>query len=192
MADPRCPYCNTQGIKHLAAKQIGHYTLVYCGQCGAIYGVVPLPPAQAPADRPDEAPKAVSSAAAAPAEARPKAVSPSAAPPAAAPKPDLAPGPPAPKDPDTEKLLLQEVGQADLSTKEPLSPERMQAKLHALRTFRPGTQYMRIAYDDGPPCCPHHQLEMVQFTIPEGYQNAGRKIWRCPQYKECKQWELAE
>lgn len=40
-ATPRCPTCDAQGIKHLANHNLGQYILVYCGQCGAIYGVVP-------------------------------------------------------------------------------------------------------------------------------------------------------
>jgi hypothetical protein len=43
---PRCPYCNATGLKHLAIQEVGPITLVYCGQCGAIHGVLPRPPAQ--------------------------------------------------------------------------------------------------------------------------------------------------
>lgn len=38
---PRCPYCNAQGVKHLAIEEVGAITLVYCGQCGAIHGLLP-------------------------------------------------------------------------------------------------------------------------------------------------------
>jgi len=38
---PRCPYCNATGLKHLAIQEVGPITLVYCGQCGAIHGVLP-------------------------------------------------------------------------------------------------------------------------------------------------------
>ena len=45
---PRCPYCNATGLKHLAIQEVGPITLVYCGQCGAIHGVLPRPQAQSP------------------------------------------------------------------------------------------------------------------------------------------------
>lgn len=44
MTVPRCPFCNAQGLDKLAAKTLGYFSLIYCGQCGAIHGVVPLPP----------------------------------------------------------------------------------------------------------------------------------------------------
>lgn len=42
MVTPRCPYCNTQGLKHLAVYRTGAFAVVYCDQCGAIHGVVPI------------------------------------------------------------------------------------------------------------------------------------------------------
>jgi len=93
--------------------------------------------------------------------------------------------------PDFHELILVEVGEADLSAKEPVSPERIQAKMRAAHLFRPGTRYMRVAYDTGPPLCPEHHLEMEEYTIPEGCTNGGRKIWHCPRYGECHRWELA-
>lgn len=44
MVAPRCPFCNAQGLDKLAAKNLGYFSLIYCGQCGAIYGVVPTSP----------------------------------------------------------------------------------------------------------------------------------------------------
>lgn len=41
MATPRCPHCNATGIDKISAKRFAEYLLVFCGQCGAIYGVVP-------------------------------------------------------------------------------------------------------------------------------------------------------
>lgn len=41
MTTPRCPYCNAQGLKHLEAKPVGAFTVVSCGQCGAIHGIIP-------------------------------------------------------------------------------------------------------------------------------------------------------
>ena len=41
MVEPRCPHCNAHGVNKIAAKNLGNYSLIYCGQCGAIYGVVP-------------------------------------------------------------------------------------------------------------------------------------------------------
>ena len=96
-----------------------------------------------------------------------------------------------PDKPDIHQLILAEVGEADLSAREPVTPERMQAKMRAAQLFRPGTQYMRVAYDTGPPLCPEHNLEMEEYTILEGCTNAGRKIWPCPRYEECHKWELA-
>jgi hypothetical protein len=40
---PRCPFCNRQGLSGIVAKKLSpDFGIVYCGQCGAIYGVVPL------------------------------------------------------------------------------------------------------------------------------------------------------
>ena len=42
-AAPRCPFCNAQGVNHIASKVMGSFALIFCGQCGAVYGVVPKP-----------------------------------------------------------------------------------------------------------------------------------------------------
>lgn len=52
MAIPHCPYCNAQGLNHLAMERLpGQVGLFYCGNCGAIYGVAsiqaPSPPKRA-------------------------------------------------------------------------------------------------------------------------------------------------
>ena len=41
-ATPRCPYCNAKDFKHLTRQVLGNFMVVYCGQCGAIYGVMPV------------------------------------------------------------------------------------------------------------------------------------------------------
>ena len=40
---PRCPWCNASGLNHIAIKKLGGVAVVHCGQCGAVYGVTPLP-----------------------------------------------------------------------------------------------------------------------------------------------------
>ena len=39
--EPRCPHCNAQGVKHITAKTLGNAVIIFCGKCGAIFGVVP-------------------------------------------------------------------------------------------------------------------------------------------------------
>lgn len=41
MTTPRCPWCNTAGIKNVQAAPVGPVLVLYCGQCGAIFGVAP-------------------------------------------------------------------------------------------------------------------------------------------------------
>ena len=42
--EPRCPYCNAQGVQHIAARPLSTAVVIYCSQCGAIFGVVPNQP----------------------------------------------------------------------------------------------------------------------------------------------------
>lgn len=157
MTMPRCPYCDAQGLKHLAAKKAGPCLIIYCSQCGAIHGIMPD-------TKPEAGQKSVGKQT-----------------PAAAPAQNHRPKP----------AFLAELGYIDLSTKEPYSPEKMAARVRAAgRGY--GTQYMRIAVDDGPPICLHCQVDMEPETIPVGYPNTGTKVWVCPNYAYCKQWELAE
>ena len=42
--EPRCPFCNTTGIESIKGQRLSNAALlIYCGGCGAIHGVVPLP-----------------------------------------------------------------------------------------------------------------------------------------------------
>ena len=38
---PRCPYCNAQGIEKIVAKNVSGFSLICCRKCGAIHGVAP-------------------------------------------------------------------------------------------------------------------------------------------------------
>ena len=149
MTTPRCPYCNAQGLQHLAVHQAELFTLVYCSSCGAIHGVMPPQPTAQPS----------------PAEEQ-----------AASPPPERFP---------------EQIGNANLSTKQPYSPERIAATMRAA-CMTHGSRYLQIAIDDGPPCCSRHKIEMKERIVPVGYRNAGAKVWICPQFEECQQWELAE
>lgn len=165
-ATPRCPSCNTQGLKNLANMNLGRYDLIYCGHCGAIFGVVPnldklqakiaatLPAAETPPD-PVESKKAVS-----------------------------VPG----NNVKTE--LLRVIGQADLTGKEPYDPAKMAARMKAAGMGR-ATQYRHYAIDDGPPTCLTHHSEMQRVQLPAGYRNSGRWFWICTE-PGCQEWELAE
>lgn len=42
MTNIRCPFCNAQGLDHLQVECVKSFQVVYCGQCGAIHGVLPL------------------------------------------------------------------------------------------------------------------------------------------------------
>jgi hypothetical protein len=88
MTTPRCPYCNAQGIAHLQVKIVGVFVLVYCGQCGAIHGIIPAPQ-QVPEISPPER-------AAVPAEVQPR------------PEPPPGPEPPPVTDSKPEQTLTPE------------------------------------------------------------------------------------
>jgi hypothetical protein len=210
---PRCSSCHVETAANIASQVLDqHYQIYYCTSCGSVYGVVPVPTLLATAQTVSSEVVQV---------ATPKEAAPTCPQHNLPLKKKTVPAGnkdagktfwvcPKVKEchqyreitteqaesetgkMDTEHLILAEVGEADLSTKDPLNPERMQAKLQAMRMFRPGTRYMRVAYDAGPPVCSDHNLEMVELTIPKGYKNAGRRIWRCPKYQECHRWELAE
>ena len=162
MATPRCPYCNTQGIGHVALQRLELFGLVYCSKCGAIYGVIPLPLTPKKA----ESPKVTQQ-------------EPPAPPPVIT----------TPKPPPTGSL--DEIGNADLSQKAPYDPVQLANRVRAAGASR-GSRYLHIAVDDGPPLCTYHKVEMVKTTIPGGYKNAGQEVWLCPDYKNCHQWELAK
>lgn len=205
---PHCVVCRGETLANIACQPLpgNDYQLYYCFRCGAVYGIVPVingPAAQI--DLPE-----VVGLAEAPSPDIPvcpqhnlplqKKTVPAGNKDAGknfwvCPRvtechhyreisPELA-------APDLRQLILAEVGEADLSNREPASPERMQAKMRAARLFRPGTRYIRVAYDAGPPLCPEHHLEMEPYTLPESCANAGRKIWHCPRFGECHRWELA-
>lgn len=63
MTTPRCPFCNAQGLQHLKPHDAGLFFVVYCDQCGAIYGLVPKPqpavqmPVAAPLPEPEPEPQ---------------------------------------------------------------------------------------------------------------------------------------
>ena len=186
MTTPRCPHCNATGLKYLAAHEVGLYTIVYCSQCGAIHGVVPR------VQKPKAAPRGTTS-------------SQTSSPPQKQQSPSIKvetakarveeldatkPLPVKPKEPK-RSAILEEIGQADLSKKVVYSPEKMASRMRAAGRGH-STQYMRIAVDEGPPVCLDCKIEMKGMTIPAGYPNQGVRIWICPNYAECKQWELAE
>ncbi len=163
MTTPRCPYCNAQGIKNLAHQAVELYGIVYCRACGAIHGVVPLPPAQKPETR---------------------VVQPEPLPHHSAPSDVVIPE-------RQDPVYLVELGNKDLSEKVPYSPEHMAARLRAAgRTA--GRQYLRVAVEDGPPVCLQCKMEMEPVRVPTGYQNAGVQLWICPHYEQCRQWEWTE
>lgn len=39
---PRCPFCNAQGLEAIAAKSLGTFSLICCSKCGAIHGIAPF------------------------------------------------------------------------------------------------------------------------------------------------------
>lgn len=164
---PRCPYCNAQGLKNLEMHQTGAFAVIYCAQCGAIYGVVSLP--RQPSVSPHEPTEKTSQKEMVSSDQLPET--------------DLS---------SLKKPLdfIVEVGNADLSAIEPYSPERMAAAIRAAGYNR-NTMYRQFIFDDGPPFCLDHHVEMQQFAIPGGYKNSYKLIWICPEY-DCREWELVE
>lgn len=42
MSQPRCPFCNIYGLDNLKVENKSTFTVIYCGGCGAIHGVLPM------------------------------------------------------------------------------------------------------------------------------------------------------
>jgi len=164
MVTLRCPHCQAKGMKQLAARKAGPYSIIYCRQCGAIHGVVP-DVETLPASRQSQPEPAEDS-------------------------PDNTNAALVRRQPG-EPSFLARLGHADLSAKEPYSPEKMAARVRAAGRGH-GTSYLRVAVDLGPPLCSRCKVDMQPQTIPAGYPNAGRKVWVCPNFGRCQQWELAE
>lgn len=147
---PRCPFCNAHGLSCLANQPVGAYLIVYCGQCGAIHGIIPSPKSPG----------------------RPR-------------------GEKEPRKSQPAKTVFEIIGRADVTNKQPYSPQKLAERARAASLNR-GTMYMQITHDDGPPVCPHHKIDMKQMTVPAGYPNSGLKVWVCPQFEDCKEWELVD
>lgn len=188
-ATPRCPYCNAQGLNHLALHRLDGFGLVYCGNCGAIYGVVPL----SSTDRLSKSTTQSVVPPAPPVEVEKPAVP--FEPETKSPPPEIEPAAPpiiaAPLASKPPTGALEEVGSTDLSHKLPYDPEAIANRMRVAGTGQ-GSRFLKVAVDVGPPLCPQHKIEMIQSAIPHGYQNAGREVWLCPHFKSCHQWELAK
>jgi len=156
----------------LSVQRTGSFSVVCCGHCGAIHGVIPN--AAGPADAPAPTPTGA------------------AAPPASSGKTSAVHSTVASK-PRAKKThpVLAELGNLDLTGKLPYSAEKIAARMRAAGGGV-GSHYMQIAMDDGPPVCIHCKIEMKKIVIPPGLPNSGTKMWVCPNYWQCKQWELAE
>lgn len=155
MTTPHCPHCNAEGLNHLVFEPLAAFALVYCKQCGAIYGAVPCSQ-QAAADP-------------------------------VPPEFLLRPAPTA-----RAASALAQLGNADLSIKQPLGLDTMETEMRMTRVYAPGSSYMRMIFDDAPPLCLTHKVEMREMVIPDGYLNAGRRLWVCPEFADCQQWEVGE
>ena len=169
MVKPRCPHCNAQGLKNLAVQHAGSFAVVYCGQCGAIYGVTPVTQKQKPPPLPKKEET-----------------------------PEKTPPPPKSVAITEDKQnyiqkpqrFLDHLYQTDLSKIAPYSPEKLAARAKAAR-MNPGTMYMRYTLDHGPPQCPKHKTDMQKIVVPPGHPNSDQIIWICSEF-DCREWELAE
>lgn len=177
-ASPRCPYCNAQGLAHLAQRDLGLYLLVYCRQCGAIYGVVPKPTTPSPAA---ETPTAV------------KPTAPVTSPPPVAPPPEVArPTPPPPKAVRTLQPPPMPPQHAALNAADLI---RVISEYAGQRVSLSPTQlehiYRHATRLDGPtaPRCEQHQRRLVRLTVPPDAPRAGARLWVCAGYAECRCWQ---
>lgn len=157
---PRCPYCNAQGLEHLATHHTENFTVVYCGQCGAIYGVLAVPQGN---------PDSISSTQESEPEPSPVKPAPAAT--------DPRPRPPA--------GLLALAGSTDISLA-PISPDDARQRLKMVSLFRERQRTVNVVGETG--FCPTCNREMVKMAIPEGYKNSGQIIYYCPNYEQCGQW----
>lgn len=215
---PRCSHCNASGLDFLKVQRLSECVVVYCSNCGAVVGARPMlrPTSDTRPSQPIARvkPPAEPTPLIQPLPAPP--VSQEDTP--CCPKHNLRMEkktiPPGHKDSGRQVWMcpkfreckhwiqiqtvtplvhdpLTEIGNADLSTKRPYSPAEIANRMRATGLNR-GSHYLQIALDDGPPCCLQHKTEMVSLTIPPGFKNAGCVVWVCPDYPECRQWELAE
>ena len=184
---PHCPACKVEGVKHLATKSMGAYLLVYCDQCGAIYGVVPdMSRFRLPAEtkkKTEVPPKAP--AVAAPVKPQPAASTPAKTATKAAPAPvalkvarEFQPAVMPPQhaaltDSDLIRLVVDYTGEKVI-----LSPTQLE---HMYRNATPPT-------DRSAPPCEQHQCRTVKMTIPPGVPRAGDVVWACPSFSHCRQW----
>lgn len=188
MTTPRCPFCSAQGINQIEAKTVGYYGIIYCKQCGAIHGVVPVPakPTSESASTTAAAKPQVEMLPADQTGRRKEGTSgTSKAVPVPAPQKVVV------DSRRVEEPYWAELGSVDLSGKMVYSPEKMVARMRAMGQSQ-GTQYRRVAIDSGPPICVQCREEMKAVSIPAGYPNEGTRVWVCPNYRQCKQWERAE
>ena len=173
----RCPYCNAFGIEQLQTTSLDSETkVVFCGQCGAIHGVVgavvkPLPQNDSPANVVATAVKPTFT-------------------PQPLPQKAVTPPPPQPlpqKSPSQLKFqaLVEQMGRADLAKKRDEYEDKLEKRAQAVQ--KGSTHYLQVAYDDGPPHCLNCQVDMKAVTIPQGYLNADCKVWVCPNL--CGEWE---
>jgi hypothetical protein len=141
--------------------------LIFCGQCGAIHGVVGLMP------------KPLVVTGSAPKTLPPKVVIQPPAPPK--------PAPPPPKTPQQLKLqaIMEQIGQADLTKKRQEYEKKLQQRAMAVQ--KGSSHYLHVAFDDGPPHCLKCQVDMKPLIVPPDYPNAKRKVWLCPNL--CGEWE---
>lgn len=175
MTTPHCPACQAKSPACLALQRFDQFGLVYCNHCGSILGVVSLPSPSPPKA------KLETPAVRDPVIERPQiGTAGSLDPPATRPQIEKKPA-----------GMLEVVGNADLSDRQPYDPVLLANQARAAGLNR-GSRYVHIAVDDGPPLCPEHKTEMARATIPAGYKNSGREVWLCPQFNACGQWELAK
>lgn len=180
MTTPRCPHCNTQGPKHLACQQVGHFLLIYCGQCGAIYGVVPANSTPTPPQQQTQTPPPPEPLPDLPPAAEPE--TPPGPEPEPAPEPQPVPVPDVPPPPG----LLGLAGNTDINLA-PISPDDARQRIKMVNMFGPGGQrFLNVMGETG--TCPTCNQAMTKLTIPTGYPNSGRTIFYCPNYDECGQW----
>lgn len=160
MTGIRCPFCNAQGLDHLQVEGVKSFQVVYCGQCGAIHGVLPLP---------IEGQKRLSRQAettlAEPLKQAPEQPTPAIVEPQ--------------KSPAVTDQSQQAVEPPHHPAKKPLTKERIGLMASAVGFYT-------MAFD--PPLCPTCKIDMVEEKVPEGHKEAGQSFWKCPNFQTCKQW----
>ena len=174
---PRCPYCNVTGLKKVSTRKVSSKAvLVYCSNCNAVHGVVPLtfkqPELPPQPEQPELTPQ--------------KAELPQFVPHLIKPKEKIKSN-----DQYVQSVALT-IPQLAYILKHVINRPHHQpvqlttAQAAYMTSQTKPTTFTRVPY------CPHHWQQMIRLIIPKDFLGADKPFWACPEFQSCKHWEWEE